>query len=179
MTQLGLYLDAAETFWQQWVVGYDAGQQGSLVDRLEQGARRAGVHWFDPSGWFGSDWDVRAGRWLRQWGLRVLLVLALGVWVWFLGPPLVRLVRMRQRVERVRRGEASMADATLLYERMLHVLKRHGYHKPPWFTPVEFAASISYSPIAATVQEFTASYNALRFGGRVERARGSPSFWTN
>jgi transglutaminase-like putative cysteine protease len=170
VTRLNLYLDAAETFWQQWVVGYDAGQQGSLVDRFEQGARRAGVHWFDLSGWFGSDWDVRAGRWLRQWGLRVLLVLALGVWAWFLGPPLVRLVRMRQRVQRVRRGEASMADATLLYQRMLHVLRRHGYHKPPWFTPAEFAASISYSPVAATVQEFTASYNALRFGGRVDAA---------
>ena len=134
-----------------------------------QGARRAGVHWFDLSSWFGSDWEGRAGRWLRQSGLRVLLALALGVWVWFLGPPLVRLVRMRRRVERVRRGEASMADATLLYERMLHVLKRHGYHKPPWFTPVEFAASIS-SPVAATVREFTASYNALRFGGRADVA---------
>jgi transglutaminase-like putative cysteine protease len=170
VTKLGLYLDAAETFWQQWVVGYDAGQQGSLVDRFEQGARRAGVRWFDPTGWLGSDWDVRTMRWVRQWGVRVLLVLALGAWLWFLGPPLVRLVRMRQRVQRVRRGEASMADATLLYERMLHLLKRHGYHKPPWFTPVEFAASISYSPVAATVQEFTASYNALRFGGRVDAA---------
>ena len=116
--------------------------------------------------------DDARGR--GEWGLRMLLVLALGAWMWFLGPPLVRLVRMRQRVQRVRRGQASMADATLLYERMLHLLKRHGYHKPPWFTPVEFAASISYSPVAVTVQEFTASYNALRFGGRTEV--GAPAF---
>ena len=44
-------------------------------------------------------------------------------------------MRMRRRVERVRRGEASGADATLLYQRMLQVLRRQGYQKPVWFTP--------------------------------------------
>jgi Domain of unknown function (DUF4129) len=73
-------------------------------------------------------------------------------------------------VERVRRGQASVADATLLYHRMLEIVKRAGYQKPPWFTPAEFAASLAGSPLGAAVGEFTTTYNALRFGGHTEVA---------
>jgi transglutaminase-like putative cysteine protease len=169
--RLGLYLDAAETFWQQWVVGYDAGHQGSLADRFEQGARHMGLTWFDSLASAGDNWKPeRAIAWIRRFGLRVLIAIGMGVWVWVLGPPLVRLLRMRRRVERVRRGEASVADATLLYARMLAILRRRGYQKPAWFTPAEFAASLGDSPLAAPVGEFTAAYNALRFGGRTDVA---------
>ena len=96
--------------------------------------------------------------------------LSLAAWIWLLVPPLVRLVRVRRRVQRVRRGQASRGDATLLYERMLAILKRRGYQKPAWFTPAEFAASLADSPLAGGVREFTAAYNALRFGGRTEVA---------
>jgi hypothetical protein len=88
----------------------------------------------------------------------------------FAAGPLVRLMRMRQRVERVRRGQASVADATLLYQRMLHILRRRGYQKPPWFTPTEFAASLPRTPLGDSVGEFTGTYNALRFGGHAEAA---------
>jgi hypothetical protein len=50
---------------------------------------------------------------------------------------------------------------------MLAILARRGYHKPPWFTPAEFAASIPAGPLAAAVAEFTITYNALRFGRRI------------
>jgi hypothetical protein len=83
-----------------------------------------------------------------------------------LGPRLVRLLRFRSRVERVRRGQATVGDATLLYERMLDLLKRRGYQKPAWFTPTEFAESLPPSQLGTTVTEFTVKYNALRFGRR-------------
>jgi hypothetical protein len=70
------------------------------------------------------------------------------------------------RVERARRSPATAADATLLYQRMLAIVARRGYHKPPWFTPAEFAASLPAGPLATGVAEFTATYNALRFGRR-------------
>ena len=54
-TQFGLYLDAAETFWQDWVVSYDLGRQGALVDRIEQDARHTGIRWFDSFSGLGSD----------------------------------------------------------------------------------------------------------------------------
>jgi transglutaminase-like putative cysteine protease len=170
LSRFNLYLDAAQTFWQEWVVGYDAGQQGSLADRLEQTVRRLGLNWFDTAVVLGSNWDARLAAWGRRNGWRALGVLAFGFCLWAMGPPLLRLFRMRQRVERVRRGQASVADATLLYQRMLQIVKHHGYQKPVWFTPSEFAASLGNSPIAAPVTEFTSAYNALRFGGRTEVA---------
>jgi hypothetical protein len=97
-----------------------------------------------------------------------VLVLVLGFWIWLAGPPLIRLFHIRLRVKRVRQGQASVADATLLYGRMLHILKRRGFRKPLWFTPAEFAASLPSGELGLAVAEFTAAYNAVRFGGRTE-----------
>jgi len=169
-TVLGLYLDAAETFWQNWVVSYDLGRQDSLVDSMEQGARGAGLRWFDSFSGIGAWWGDRLEAWMRAFGLRLALAAGLAVWAWFLGPPLVRLLRMRLRVRKARQGQASTGDATLLYRRMLDVLKRHGYQKPPWFTPAEFAGSLPEGELSASVTEFTRAYNALRFGGQREAA---------
>ena len=63
LSRINLYLDAAQTFWQEWVVGYDAGQQGSLADRLEQTVRRLGLNWFDSAVVLGSDWNTRMASW--------------------------------------------------------------------------------------------------------------------
>jgi len=53
---------------------------------------------------------------------------------------------------------------------MLHILKRRGYQKPPWFTPSEFAASLPATELGNAVGEFTVTYNALRFGGHAQAA---------
>jgi hypothetical protein len=170
MTRLSLYVDAAETFWQEWVVSYDPGHQGTLMDKLEQNAHLLGLRWFDSVSGVESYWSMRITAWLKKFGIRIVIVLALGVWIWMMGPPLIRLLRIRRRVERVRRGQASVADATLLYQRMLHILKRRGYQKPAWFTPAEFAASLPPTAMGAAVTEFTLTYNAMRFGGHTEVA---------
>ncbi len=168
--RLELYLDTAQTLWRQWVVGYDAGAQGSLADRLEQSVIRLGFQWFGALAGRSWHWDARFTTWLRRFGLPLLLALAFAAAARILGPRLLRRLRIRRRVERARRGQASMADATLLYERMLAVLEKRGYEKPAWFTPAEFARSLHRSPVAATVAEFTTAYNALRFGGHTEVA---------
>ena len=165
LTTLGLYLDAAQTFWQNWVLGYDVGRQGTLADRLEQGARGMGIHWYDAAAAVESAWR----SWTAAVTRRVMIVFgaAIGValWAWLAAPPLIRLLRMRRRVERVRRGQAAVGDATMLYQRLLQVLKRQGFQKPAWFTPVEFADSLPHGAMATAVAEFTSAYNALRFGG--------------
>jgi transglutaminase-like putative cysteine protease len=170
LTNLALYLDAAETFWQEWVVSFDISRQGTLADRLEQGTRSMGVRWFDSFSALDWNWYFRAAAWFRRYAVRILILLVLGASVWVLGPPLVRLLRIRSRVERVRRGQATVGDATLLYERMLHLLRRRGYQKPAWFTPSEFAASLPPTQLGIAVTEFTVQYNALRFGRRTEVA---------
>jgi hypothetical protein len=170
MTRLGLYLDAAETFWQEWVVSYDISRQGTLADRLEQGARSLGIRWFDSLSGLDRNWHLRVATWFRRYGAGIPIVLAMGALIWVLGPRLVRLLRIRSRVERVRRGQATVGDATLLYERMLDLLKRRGYQKPVWFTPTEFAESLPPGQMGTAVTEFTVQYNALRFGRRTEVA---------
>jgi transglutaminase-like putative cysteine protease len=170
LTKLGLYLDAAGTFWQEWVVSYDISRQGTLADRLEQGARSMGIRWFDSLSGLNWNWHLRAAAWFRRYGAGIPIVLALGVAIWVFGPRLIRLLRIRSRVERVRRGQATVGDATLLYERMLDLLKRRGYQKPAWFTPTEFARSLPPGQLGTAVTEFTGKYNALRFGRRTEVA---------
>lgn len=168
--QLALYADAAETFWQDWVVSYDMGRQGTLADRMEQGARRVGLRWFDGVGRMDIEWKAASIALLKKYGLPVLLGAGLVAWIWLAGPPLLKLLRIRHRVRKARRGQGSVADATLLYERMLHLLGRRGYHKPAWFTPREFADSLPQSTLRPIVLDFTNAYNALRFGGRSDAA---------
>ena len=164
-----MYLDAAETFWQQWVVGYDPNHQGTLADRIEQAARRLGIGWFDSLSGAQSRWIARAKAWLRRFGLPA----AAGA-----GGRVLAVNRRPEAVAGVahspprgarapRRGEHGGRDPAL--RRMLRVLKRRGYQKPAWFTPAEFARSLP-APLGRAVEEFTLAYNALRFGGRIETA---------
>jgi transglutaminase-like putative cysteine protease len=169
-SRLALYLDAAQTFWQEWVMTYDVARQGTLAYRMELGARRMGAGWSARVESLRSAWEGHAAGWARHFGWGALAWAVGLAAVGFALGPLVRLMRMRQRVERVRRGQASVADATLLYQRMLHILKRRGYQKPAWFTPAEFAASLPRTPLGDSVGEFTGTYNALRFGGHAEAA---------
>ena len=69
LTRLGLYVDAAQTFWQEWVVSYDLAQQGTLSYRMELGARRLGIRWFDSLADLQTDWRtyVRSGSAVTVW----------------------------------------------------------------------------------------------------------------
>jgi hypothetical protein len=70
------------------------------------------------------------------------------------------------QVRRIRGGRAKPGDAAILYEHMLRVMKKRGYQKPAWFTPREFAATVRQGAL----DEFTESYNALRYGGDTSAA---------
>ena len=169
--KLSLYLDAAQTFWQDWVVSYDLRRQGTLSYRLERGARLLGIRWSDSIAGLGAVWPAQGAQWLRQAGLGAVITLGTAALVWVLVPPLVRLARLRSGVRRVRRGRAGANDATLLYQRMLQLLERRGYQKPAWFTPAEFAASLPPSAFGTAVGEFTRTYNRWRFGGHAKEAQ--------
>src|ERR1022692_3201309 len=170
LTRLALYLDAAETFWQEWVVTYDLARQGTLAYHMELGAQRAGIRWFDTAAAVRSGWERYVAGWARRYGWPALGWAAGLATLGVAAGPVGRLMGMKRRVERVPRGQASPADATLLYQRMLHILQRRGYQKPPRFTPAEFARSLPRTPLGDSVGEFTATYNALRFGGHAETA---------
>ena len=169
-TKLQLYLDAADTFWRDWVLSYDLGRQGALVDRMERSGRRFQFGWLHALAPAARRWKEGAVAWLSSYGLTAVAALAIGIALWFTGPKLWKQLRVRHGARRMRRGQSSVADAAVLYSRMLELMGRRGYHKPAWFTASEFASSLPVSDLRSVVAEFTDAYEAVRFGGRAESA---------
>ena len=168
-SRLALYLDAADTFWQEWVLGYNLGRQSILAGNVQESGRNLGARWFDRLRAAGARWQAGAGAAAASYGQTVLLVLmAVGAALW-LAPRLARRLRIRRRVARARQGQASTDDAALLYLRMLDLLRRRGYQKPAWFTPREFAETLP-PELRPLVTQFTVSYNAVRFGADPQAA---------
>ncbi|MGC8795288.1 MAG: transglutaminase-like domain-containing protein, partial [Bryobacteraceae bacterium] len=161
---LGFYLDAAETLWHEWVLSYDLAHQLVLAARMERSGRSLGARWLQAAGARWGKLREGAAGLGRSW-LRLALAVAVAALAATLGPHIVRRWRARRGLRRIGRGHASAAEGTLLYRRMLRLLERHGYQKPPWLTPAEFASALPASDLAERVREFTRAYNRLRFGG--------------
>lgn len=170
LSRLSMYLDAGETFWQEWVLNYNLDRQLVLASRMENSGRSFGSQWVD---------RVRSGlahavaatlAWLARYGASAAVAALLALLSLWHGPRVRRWWNTRERVRQAQRGAAVASDATLLYDRMLGLLKRRGFEKPSWLTPAEFARVLPASPAAGLVAEFTAAYNDLRFGGRTEAA---------
>jgi hypothetical protein len=162
----GLVLDAADQFWQDWVVGYDFEHQITLAARMQESGRNFHFPWFGDAV-AQMETGVRAAR---AYVVEVLAVFALAALAILYGPTLLRKLRADLRVRRAQRGDAQASDATLLYERMLRVLERRGLQKPPWLTPAEFAHVLPASELAMLVEDLTGAYNQFRFGGRRDAA---------
>jgi protein-glutamine gamma-glutamyltransferase len=168
-TPLSMYFDAADTFWQDWVLSYDLGRQMLLADRMGRSSRNFGVDWFSRFEIPAPDLNRRA--WLIRnsgWVVAALALLALMV---LTGPKLWRLLVMRLMVRRLRQGHGSEADATRLYGRFLELFRERGYSKPSWFTPTEFVRTLRGGEAAQLAVEFTSAYQDLRFGGKTDAAR--------
>lgn len=164
-TRANLYLDAAETFWQEWILNYDIDRQLTLASQMEESGRNFRLRWAERTALSMGAWARRGQHAARQYGKETLVALAAGLCLWLLLPRLLAWWRSRRGVVRVRRGQAQAGDATLLYERMLAILGRRGIEKPAWSTPTEFARTISPPEIAAIVGHLTAAYYDVRFGG--------------
>jgi protein-glutamine gamma-glutamyltransferase len=165
-SQVALYFDAADTFWREWVVSYDLGRQILLASRVENSSRRWGRLWISGLNRQSAAWRNDARDWLRAYGWKVAGAVIFALLLLFAAPRLVRSLRLRRGLRRIRGGEASASDATLVYNRMLEILGKRGHSKPAWLTPHEFAASLPDLELAALVARFTAMYNAVRFGAR-------------
>jgi hypothetical protein len=174
MARLSLFFDAAEQFWQEWVLSYDLDRQIGLASRMDESARRLRVggatEWINDA--FNSMLDLMksTARLGRGYGPVAVAAVALVVAILLCGPMLLHWWRARVRAQRLARGQGEASDATVLYERMLGALSRRGIHKPPWLTPAEFARVLPESEVSRTVDRLTVFYNELRFGGRGEVA---------
>jgi hypothetical protein len=164
-SQMALYLDAVEMFWQQWVMNYDLEHQIMLASQVN---RRGGVL------------DGTSLRELNAWARRAVdrgwtsaepyagggLMLAFfigGVLVG--GPRCWRAICAHRHVRRIGRGQIGASDGAILYARMLDVLRRRGYEKPAWLTPSEFIRILPPSQSRDVAAQMTESYHELRYGG--------------
>jgi len=162
--RLNDFFDALETFWQDWVLSYNLDQQVSLAIHAERTSTSAAAKWAADIQSTLSQW----WWWFRGLGSPVVLVGTLLVVIALLGPLFVPWLARRwihhQQRKRLMEGKVTAKDATLLYQRMLEILRLRGLEKPAWLTPREFADLVAGREEGPTVIELTSAYNALRFG---------------
>ena len=166
LARVSLFFDAAEQFWQDWVLSYDLDRQIVLASRMEESGRSLRLRWFEDAGARLKKSARASLRYVPAVGVAIAIA-ALAV---LYGPGAARRWRALQRVRRIERGEGEASDATLLYQRMLGVLRKRGIQKPPWLTPAEFARVMPASDATMLVDDLTNAYNDFRFGGRREVA---------
>lgn len=168
--KLGWYVDAAETFWEEWVLRYDLDRQLALASTMERSGRDLSTHWVDRASARSGQLQGSLLGWGRRYGAAALAGLLLATAA-CLGAPRIRTRwRTRRRLREAGRGAARPSDATLLYARMLRVLSKRGFRKAVWLTPAEFVRQLPASRTALLVEDFTRAYQELRFGGRREAA---------
>ncbi len=162
-----LVFDAADQFWRDWVLTYDLDHQVALAARMQSTGRNWSTvrPWAELGDAVELSWSQNQSQWLigvSVLGAGTVTVLYGSSWLaWF---------RRRGRLRRAQRGEAEASDATLLYERMLLLLRRRGFEKPAWLTPQEFAGLLPASELALLVEDMTSAYNQVRFGGQGDAA---------
>ena len=165
LSRLGMYSDALDHAWREWVVSYDLSQQVAMAARFE-GALRGLKSIEDGS---RTRWSaVWKAAW-KQWGWWALAGIGLVFLAALAGPRIWKRWRRNAHLERIRKGGGSPADASVLYDRMLEGLRRRGMDKPAAATPLEFARRLPAGE-RAWVMEFTAVYNASRFGADAQGA---------
>jgi protein-glutamine gamma-glutamyltransferase len=173
-----LYLDAAASFWREWVISYDISHQNVLGQSVLSGTRgfweRARLsarqqyarllNWarrsqrtvgHSPGRWFG----ISAGIALALLGLSNAGRIA----------RMIRNRRLRKHPER-----SPDEAAAMWYERMARYLARRGVQKSATQTAREFLHVIEDDDLRKQVGRFTDAYESARFGNSSDDALRLP-----
>lgn len=176
--RFALYLDAAASFWRDWVITYDSSNQYLLTRSAINTSR--GV-WSGSRLWarmhYGSmlDWARRSQQRLEKSPFRWMLigsgvVLALAVLA-----NIGRIARLLHEKWLGAHPERSPEQAAAIwYQRMARVLARRGVKRSESDTPQEFVGRIEDDRVRPPVAAFTAVYESARFGDSADDARQLP-----
>ena len=161
--RISQYFDALRMRWSRYVVDYNVGDQALVAMELRR--QTAAVRGRLAVFWESWSWKIRRNlrtAW-RDHGYAALAVGALAA---------VLLVVCR----RTRPGEIAAAwllrarlrrTPVVFYDRMLRLLARRGYPRPPESTAREFVESLTGQPqVREPAAELTALYEQVRFGGQ-------------
>jgi protein-glutamine gamma-glutamyltransferase len=180
-SRMQLYMDAAASFWREWIINYDVSHQRALGKDAATNSRR----FFDET---------------RRWVARqhqALLRLARGAQHHFENFPvrwlggligyvaglitllnLRHLIRgLRDRSLRAHPERAPRESAALWYDRMVERMARLGWRKSPSQTPLDFVAAIQEADLQKKVARFTRAYESARFGKSAEDAQNLPELF--
>ncbi len=178
-SRIQIYLDAASSFWREWVVNYDAAHQRSLGQDAAVNGRRILEEL--------RKWVWRKHRALLRSARRAQDRIAQAPGRWTAGAflaggflivlinaaPILRAIRAHRF--RAHPERAPREAAALWYSRMLRILARRGWRKTPAQTPQDFAAAIQDPSLQRAVSAFTRTYEAARFGQSVAAAKALPA----
>jgi hypothetical protein len=176
-----LYLDAAESFWREWIVSYDASHQSILGHAMLNGTRnsfervrlwtrmrysrllnlaRKGQRGVErsPERWYGTS-----------------VVLAVALLALANAGRIARMIRIRRL--RVHPERTPNEAAAMWYERMSRFLARRGMKKSAAQTPQEFVRVIGDQELRQRVRRFTEAYESARFGNSPEDAQQLPELY--
>jgi transglutaminase-like putative cysteine protease len=177
-----LYLDAAQSFWREWVVSYDAGHQSILAQATASGTHSS---WEKIRNWLRLhyaallDWARRGQRGAqRSPGWWFACSLTLGLLLLALGN-MARIGRMIRAWQLRSHPERSPGQAaSMWYERMAHALaRRRGVKKSEAQTAQEFVRVIEDEQLRKLVGRFTDAYESARFGNSSDDARRLPELY--
>jgi transglutaminase-like putative cysteine protease len=176
-----LYLDAAESFWREWVISYDSSHQYTLGKSVLSGTRSS---WEGARTWARLRYDrmlnwARRGqqdaghsptRWFGGSVAVVLLLLVAGN-----AGRIARMIRIR----RLRAHPERSPDqaAAMWYDRMARYLARRGVQKSTTQTAQEFLRVIHDERLQMRVKQFTEAYESARFGNSSEDALRLPELY--
>lgn len=169
-----LYLDAASSFWREWVVSYDASHQYVLGRSVLSGTRRG----LDRTRFDGRIFYLRLLNWARKAerhgvalsgrGLAFGIMIVIFLLAALNASPIHRAIRLRNlRAHPERSPEQA---AAVCYQRMIRSLSRRGLQKTSSQTAQEFVRTIDDKRLRYPVARFTDVYESARFGNSREDA---------
>jgi protein-glutamine gamma-glutamyltransferase len=176
-----LYVDAAASFWREWVINYDVTHQQSLGEGASQRSHRL---YDDLRRWYARNYHSllnsarrthqqithAPGRWIGgTLGVAAFLIVLINF------RHILRALANRRL--RAHPDRAPRESAALWYDRMLRRLARRGWRKSPGQTPHDFVAAIQEPVLQSKVATFTRAYESARFGQSVDDARALPELF--
>jgi len=179
-SRMQLYVDAAASFWREWIINYDVSHQRSLSRDAATSTRQL---LDEARQWIGHENRalLRSARRAHQhftnfpvlWSARLVAFIAVLLTLLYLRRLLTawRAHSLRAHPER-----APSESAALWYSRMVGRLARRGWRKSPSQTPLDFVASIQEETLQKKVAEFTRAYESARFGIPPMTPKLCPSF---
>ena len=176
-----LYLDAASSFWREWVVSYDSSHQSILGRTVLSGTRSsfervrmwARLRYARMLNWARRNQrgaEQAPGRWFGGVALLVLLLLGLGN-----AGRIARMIRTRSLSAHPERSPDQAA--AMWYERMARFLARRGMRKSASQTAQEFVRVIPDEQLRRRVSRFTDAYESARFGNSADDAVQLPELY--